>query len=65
MFLVDLLWAAFMYWIYTCLSDLWALPRVPFQGVSLLHSLPGFTSCVEPRFYAAPFKFKFNQKMLY
>ena len=26
MFHGDLLWAAFMYCIYTCLSDLWALP---------------------------------------
>ena len=32
-----------------------------FQGVSLLHGLPWSSNCIEPRLYAAPFKFEFNQ----
>ena len=41
------------------------LLRVPFQDVCLLHGLPPSTSCVEPRFYAAPFKFEFNQLVIF
>ena len=38
-----------------------ALLMVQFQDVGLLHGLPWSTSCVESRFYAAPFKFECNQ----
>ena len=41
------------------------LLRVPLQGVSLLHGLPWFTNCIESRFYAVPFKFKFNQLLIF
>ena len=39
--------------------------RVLFQGVNLLHGLPWSTNCVEPRFYAAPFKFEFDQLLIF
>ena len=41
------------------------LLRVPFQGVGLLHGLPWSTNCIEPKFYAVPFKFEFNQLLIF
>ena len=43
------LWAAFMYCIYTCLSDLWVLVMLMYQSAN-----------AESRLYAV-FKFEFNQ----